>query len=111
MKGVTPYGGARPGPNLERTTAVGSYAPNAFGLHDMHGNVLEWCQDWLDPNYYRGGAVTDPPGPFNGTSRVWRGGAWDTEGRRCRSAYRVGNSPDTRSPNAGFRVVCVKAER
>jgi formylglycine-generating enzyme required for sulfatase activity len=61
MYGLSPYGGAKAGPNLQRTEKVGSYRPNAFGLYDMHGNVLEWCQDWFDTTYYRTGPRVDPP--------------------------------------------------
>ena len=68
------------------TTAVGSYAPNAFGLYDMHGNVWEWCQDWYGP--YSSGAVSDPTGPTSGPGRVVRGGGWFCFGSGCRSAVR-----------------------
>jgi len=59
---------------LGRTAAVGSYAPNAWGLYDMHGNVWEWCQDWWAGSL-PGGSVTDPTGPETRWERVMRGGA------------------------------------
>jgi formylglycine-generating enzyme required for sulfatase activity len=89
---------------LGRTTAVGEYAPNAWGMHDLQGNVWEWCQDWWG---YRlpGGSVTDPRGPASGTQRVLRGGGWYSAARACRSAYRAPGTPEYRGNEAGFRVV------
>jgi formylglycine-generating enzyme required for sulfatase activity len=80
---------------------------NAWGLSDMHGNVLEWCQDHWHDNYRDapkdGSAwLTDNPD----ASRVWRGGSWDTYPRNCRSAYRCVNYPADRIYNLGFRVSC-----
>ena len=65
-----------PGTYLGRTTPVGSYEPNAWGLYDIHGNVWEWCQDWHGP--YPGGYVTDPEGPSTGSRRAARAGCWST---------------------------------
>ena len=90
---------------LGRTTSVGSYAPNAWGLYDLHGNVFEWCQDWYAP--YPGGAVSDPQGAPTGSRRVHRGGFWYFGAYGCRSAYRYGDGrdPSDRHDGLGFRVV------
>jgi formylglycine-generating enzyme required for sulfatase activity len=102
FNGNFPYGGADKGPCLEATRTVGSYKANALGLHDLHGNVWEWCQDWYGP--YPDGAVTNPTGPAEGSNRVRRGGSWDNHGRRCRAADRVGDEPGNRDGNPGFRL-------
>jgi formylglycine-generating enzyme required for sulfatase activity len=102
--GRNPYGGASKGSYLERTSKVGSYPANPWGLFDMHGNVWEWCSDWFDENYFRNNDNNDPKGP-PGNRRVLRGGAWDNGSQGCRSACRDGNDPGGRSGNFGFRVV------
>ena len=75
----------------DRTHPVGRKAPNAFGLHDMLGNVEEWVQDWYGD--YPGGAVTDPVGPGSGSERVVRGGGWYDIARIFRASYRYYRSP------------------
>ncbi len=87
---------------LGRTSAVGSYPPNAFGLHEMHGNVWEWCADWYGD--YPSDPQIDPTGPGEGSSRVLRGGGWSFGSRYCRSAFRDGDAPTDRGSRLGFRV-------
>ena len=76
--------------------AVGLKLPNAWGLYDMHGNVLEWVQDWFDPDYYASSPRVDPLGPSSGSSRVFRGGSFFHRAEFVRSAFRYGDSPDYR---------------
>ena len=86
----------------DKPVAVGRYDPNKFGLHDMHGNVREWCEDWLAN--YPPGAVTDPTGPANGELRILRGGSFLYEASRARSSERVVKSPPFPDYNRGFRL-------
>jgi formylglycine-generating enzyme required for sulfatase activity len=86
--GNAPYGVGEKTVPLNRTCKVGNYPPNRFGLHDMHGNVWEWCLDWYDRDYYRKSPPTDPQGPPNGIEPVFRGGCWRYSTVFCRSAYR-----------------------
>jgi formylglycine-generating enzyme required for sulfatase activity len=100
-----PYGDAPRGRFLEQTTAVGIYPPNNFGLHDVHGNVWEWCADWFDSEYYRHSPRRDPAGPPSGKYRLIRGGSWANHAATCRSAHRNGLAPNRRDGYTGFRVV------
>ena len=106
FNGNYPYGNAAKGPYLKRTTRVGSYRPNAWGLYDMHGNVWEWVEDIYQDSY--AGLPTD--GSANTTigdssSRRFRGGSYFSDSYSSRSAYRLGNYPTYSSDDIGFRVV------
>ena len=67
---------------------VGQKQPNPWGLYDMHGNVWQWCNDWYGETYYAESPTDNPRGPASGKMRVLRGGAWDSNADKCRSAYR-----------------------
>jgi formylglycine-generating enzyme required for sulfatase activity len=93
----TPYSGTH------ITHPVGSKSPNPFGLYDMHGNVWEWCLDFIGP--YGSAREEDPAGPSSGVERVLRGGAWDRKKiRRTKSAYRISADPSYRHFTYGFRI-------
>lgn len=93
-----------------KTNPVGTKKANEWGLHDMHGNVWEWCADTWGGDY-ASGAATDPTGSGSGLRRVLRGGSWDRDAQRCRSALRFNYSPDSRSLILGFRPAAVPAGR
>ncbi len=99
------------GKYLGKTTPVGSYPPNAFGLYDMHGNVWEWCSDWYGEKYYdeckEQGVAENPEGPETGSHRVLRGGSWGDFAMPCRCASRHYYSPGYRGGTIGFRLVFV----
>jgi formylglycine-generating enzyme required for sulfatase activity len=110
-----PYNGAEEGPSLGRAAPVGSYRPNAWGLHDTLGNEFEWCRDWshptlpggVDPDLYDA-KDTAAINKMGDVSRVRRGGCWADEGWPCRSAFRLRFEPERRHDHIGFRVVAVR---
>jgi formylglycine-generating enzyme required for sulfatase activity len=103
--GNYPFFGAQKGEYRAKTTPVGSFPPNAWGLHDMHGNVWEWCQDGWHDNY--DGAPTDGRAWEQGynNARVLRGGSWVGDAVSCRSALRSRFASSVRYGNLGLRVV------
>ena len=108
-----PYNGAEVGPSLHRATKVGSYASNAWGIHDMHGNQVEWCLDWYhyklpggkDPDLSKQMGTSNRDGSY---SRSRRGSAWVDDGWVCRCAFRQKFEPERRYDHIGFRIAVVK---
>jgi formylglycine-generating enzyme required for sulfatase activity len=89
------------GQNAARKThPVALRKPNRWGLHDLLGNVAEWCQDVYDANTYQHAPAQNPRGPDQGGLRVLRGGAWNTTARACRPTSRAAESP-------GFQDACL----
>ena len=105
--------GGKKGVSRWKSTPVGSFPPNAWGLYDMHGNVMEWCQDWHGGPYFPDD-ITNPQGAksgeFGGGWRVLRGGDWTALPRFCRSANRFGMTPNIRSTMWGVGVRCAWTE-
>ena len=99
--GNSPYGESPKGEYRQETVACGSLPPNGWGLHEMHGNLWEWCSDWHGK--YSSEAQTDPVGPESGSHRVVRGGSWVSSARFVRSAYRNWYDPGLRHGSLGFR--------
>lgn len=86
------------------THAAGTKTPNELGIHDMSGNVWEWCQDYFDKGYYSTSPNTNPKGPAKGNFRVFRGGSMHNYSRNCRPTYRGGGNPSSRRNYLGFRL-------
>ncbi len=100
--GSVPYNGGAQSEFRGCTVPVKSLPANAWGLHEMHGNVWEWCHDLMGS--YSGGAVIDPQGPKAGALRVLRGGSWGNFGRFARAAYRYADVPGGRVQSIGVRL-------
>ncbi len=106
--GPSPYGVEEKGEYREKTTSAKTFAPNPWGLYDMHGNLYEWCADGYEEQLPGG---TDPHVEKEGDGRIIRGGAWDRKATSCRSAYRYSRDPNRRNANIGFRVVLLNSPR
>lgn len=110
-----PYNRAEEGPSLNQAAKVGNYPANAWGLHDMHGNIYEWCRDWyhrklpggIDPDLHSSKA-TATRSEHGDLSRSRRGGCWSDDGWALRTAFRLRFEPERRYDHIGFRVVAVR---
>ncbi len=106
IDGNGPFGTSTKGPDLQATTKVGSYPPNAWGLYDTVGNCAEWCLDGYEANFYPRSALRDPRNPAAPGGRVvFRSGSWNSGGTFTRSAYRNSLTPGSMVDSIGFRVV------
>lgn len=99
------YGGSR------GTVAVGSYAPNQFGLYDMLGNVWEWCSDWYSAHYYANSPLRNPWGPDTELwGRVKRGGGWEDSAKYIKTSVRFWDRADDTNDDIGFRLVLLNGK-
>ncbi len=107
--GTRPFNDSEKGPNLNRTAEVGTYPPNAWGLHEMHGNVSEWCADWY---HHKVPGGVDPlqlePPDWKKPAMVVRPNSWGNPGRYGHSASRYHSPPTIRSSHIGFRPALAK---
>jgi formylglycine-generating enzyme len=105
FNGKEPYTNCVKSEDRNKSLPVGSFPPNAFGLYDMYGNILQWCNDWYSE--YQVDEKINPKGPEKGANKIIRGGGWHNAAWECRSAYRGGAGlyPGTRGTGIGFRIV------
>jgi formylglycine-generating enzyme required for sulfatase activity len=108
------YAGGPTGESRRRTTDVGSFPANAWGLQDMHGNVWDWCLDHWHDSYVEGNETAPADGSAwmkesaeENELKMLRGGSWFSSPKNCRSAYRFGNFPDGANEDFGFRGCCL----
>ncbi|MBN2308414.1 MAG: formylglycine-generating enzyme family protein [Candidatus Hydrogenedentes bacterium] len=93
---------------------TGTRKPNPWGLHDMHGNLWEWCNDFYQVDYYANSPDTDPRGPASGEKKVLRGGCWNSTPDACRAAYRYNEDPAYTDACFGYDIYgfrCVRSYR
>jgi sulfatase modifying factor 1 len=103
FNGKEPYVNCEKGINWNKPITVGSFAPNTFGLYDMHGNMVEWCSDWFCK--YNMNEKMNPKGPETGEIKVIRGGGFWNPAWKCRSACRAGDPPGNKGAGLSFRIV------
>ena len=103
FNGNYPYNGNDKGNYRQRTSPLGSFEPNAWGLYDMHGNVWEWC--WDSYQEHPGAVQADPANAPQRPKRVIRGGSWGSDAHSLRSAAKIGSNPSYQFSVIGFRLV------